>query len=193
VSKLTSENEKIIGILNNRIKFEHKGKLISLSVKMPDPELSAEVTKTVINLLIKYMTQFKIGKQLEELEFLESGTLKAEGNYKEAQKKYTDFKDRNLGLVLASFQAREQQLQNEFTLAFSLYNQYSIQLEQAKIQLIKDAPLFTVVEPVYVPRTFSNDSKKEAFSYISLGIFTSLLLIISFAIKIIVNHRKSII
>jgi hypothetical protein len=190
VGDLTPENKKMIAILSGRIKFTQAGKMITLSVKMPDPRLSAEATKTVLNLMIKYITKFKVGKQLENLSFLEARTAEAEVKYKEAQQRLAGFKDNNYHVIYQSIQAREQQLQNEFTLAFSVYNQFVTQLEQARIQLKKETPLFTVVEPVYIPEAVSTDPNKEIISYASTGIFVGILLDIILLIKILTGLRR---
>lgn len=190
VSDLTPENKKMIGILGSRIKFNQTGKTITLSVKMPDPKLSAEATKTVLNLMIKYITKFKVSKQLENLRFLETNAAEAEIKYKQAQQRLAGFKDNNYNVIYESIQSKEQQLQNEFTLAFSLYNQFVTQLEQARIQLKKDTPLFTVVEPVYVPEAVSADPNKEIISYVSTGIFIGILLNMLMIARIIIKNRK---
>lgn len=190
IEDLTSENKKLVSILTKRIKFEQQGKLITLSVKMPDPWLSAEATKTVLNLMIKYITKFKISKQLENLRFLERSTADAEQNYKQAQQRLANFKDNNYGVIFESIQSKEQQLQNEFTLAFTIYNQLSTQLEQARIQLKKDTPLFTVVEPVYIPSAVSSDPKKAIISYVSIGILIGIMLTMILFIRIFIRSNK---
>ena len=53
ISKLTSDDKKIIGILASRIKLTQLGKLSTLYVKMPEATLSAAVNKVVLELLIK--------------------------------------------------------------------------------------------------------------------------------------------
>ena len=99
ISELTSENKKMIEILSSRIKFTQAGKLITLSVKMPEAKLSAEVTKIVLNQLIRYVTKFKTGKQLENIEFLEARTAESEVKYKQAPRYLAGFKDNNYHVI----------------------------------------------------------------------------------------------
>jgi uncharacterized protein involved in exopolysaccharide biosynthesis len=190
ITELTAENKKMIGILTSRIKFNQTGKMITLSVKMPDPRLSAEATKTVLNLMIKYITKFKVSKQLENLRYLERGTAESEIKYKQAQQRLAGFKDNNYNVIFESVQSKEQQLQNEFSLAFSIYNQFVSQLEQARIQLKRDTPLFTMVEPVYIPEAVSADPNKAIISYVSSGIFIGILLNFLMVFRIIYRNRK---
>ena len=190
ISELTAEDKNIIGILTDRIKFTQSGKLITLSVKMPEARLSAEATKTVLNLMIKYAIKFKTGKQLENLRFLQERTAETEIKYKECQQRLAGFKDNNYHVIYESVQSKELQLQNEFSLAFSVYNQFVTQLEQARIQLKKDSPLFTVVEPVYIPAAISADANKQIISYASSGIFIGIVLVMFLFVKTYYRHLK---
>ncbi len=59
----------------------------------------------------------------------------------------------------------------EFNLAFNIYNKLAQQLEQLKIQLKKETPLFTEFEPVTIPLDKSEPSIPGIIvKYIALGI-----------------------
>ncbi|MEI8109590.1 MAG: hypothetical protein WCH59_01260 [Chitinophagia bacterium] len=175
ITELTGNDKRIISILTNRIKLKQNGKLSTLLVKMPEAKLSARVNKLVLELLIKYAIRFKVSKQLENVEFLEARTKEAETKYKESQQKVASFKDNNYNVIFQSVQTRESVLQNEFQLYSGIYNQLIAQLEQAKIQLKKDSPLFTVVEPVYIPDEVASDNSKIV-SYTLKGLIFGLLI-----------------
>ena len=181
VSELNNNQKTIIGILASRIKLTQVGKLITLTVKMPEARLSAEVTKAVLNLLIEYATRFKVGKQLENVRFLEQRTAEAVVKYKGSQQRVASFKDNNYNVIFESVQTKGKELENDFVLYSGIYNQLIGQLEQAKIQLKKDTPLFTVVEPVYIPEENAVNNG-ILFSYLSQGFMIGLLLTILFVI-----------
>ncbi len=183
VSELTANDKRIIGILGSRIRLTQSGKLSTLSVKMPDPKLSASVNKTVFELLIKYAIRFKVSKQIENVNFLEARTKEAEVNYKVSQKRVANFKDNNYNVVFQGVLTEESVLQNNFVLYSAIYNQLSSQLEQAKIQLKKDSPLFTVVEPIYIPDQVAIDNSK-VISYLIKGV------IIGFFVSTIILYLR---
>jgi hypothetical protein len=185
ISGLTSIDKNIISIIESRIKFEQNGKFITTSVKMPNAKLSAEATKALISLMIKYITNFKLSKQLEDFNFLEERTKEAEERYKRSQVELANFKDNNYNVVFESYKIRGMQLENEFTLTFGLYNQLVNQLEQAKIQLKKETPLFIMVEPVYVPDAVSSDPSKSIISFVSFGLILGIFLNIILFFKIL--------
>ena len=190
VSELTDQNKKMIGILGGRISFKQTGKLITLSIKMPEARLSAEATTAVLNLLVKYITKFKTSKQLETVHWLEARTAEAEIKYKTSQQRVAGFKDNNYHVIFESVQSKEALLQNEFTLAAGIYNQFVSQLEQAKIQLKKDTPLFTVVEPVYIPEAISTDGNKLIISYATTGLLVGMMFALYILIKTFIRSRK---
>ena len=181
---LKGEDVQIINILKGRIKLVQSGKQAVLSVKMPEAKLSAEVTRAVLKKLITYFTEFKTGKQLETVRFLEQRTAEAEEKYKANQQRLAGFKDNNYGVIFQSVQSKELQLQNEFNLSFTVYNQLVTQLEQAKIQLKKESPLFTVLEPVYVPGGPSEPNEsKIIFLYVGIGFTIGLMIIVFLVVK----------
>ena len=78
-------------------------------------------------------------------------------------------------MIFQSIQTQESVLQNNFILYSGIYNQLVAQLEQAKIQLKKDSPLFTVVEPVYIPDQVAVDNSKIV-SYLIKGFLLGLII-----------------
>ncbi|MFM7357393.1 MAG: hypothetical protein ACKO1T_02350, partial [Sediminibacterium sp.] len=135
----------------------------------------------------KYAIRFKASKQIENVEFLEARTREAEAKYIESQQKVAKFKDNNYNVVFQSVQTKESVLQNEFSLYSGIYNQLISQLEQAKIQLKKDSPLFTVVEPVYIPDEIATDNSKVV-SYSIKGLLIGLVISLYFLYK---AYKKS--
>lgn len=190
ISKLTADDNKIISILSSRIKLTQLGKLSTLYVKMPEASLSAEVNKVVLELLIKYAIRIKASKQLENVEFLEARTAEAEVKYKDSQRKAAQFKDNNYNVIFQSVQIQENVLQNNFVLYSNIYNQLVAQLEQAKIQLKKDSPLFTVLEPVYIPSQIATDNSK-IISYLMRGIIVGLLISIYIFFKCFKAYKSN--
>ena len=68
-----------------------------------------------------------------------------------------------MGIFLQSAQTREQILNNELSIAFSIYNQFAIQLEQAKVELNKATLYFSILEPITIP---GSPSEPNLISYI---------------------------
>lgn len=148
---LTSKELFAVGELKKRIILEQKGKLIRLNVFMPEPIIAAKVNVMVLDKLIDYVTEYKVGRQRRNLEFIEERVQEAENRFIESQMKLALFRDANQVLTTQKARTREEQLQLEFNLAFNVFNSLKQELEQAAIQLKKETPIFSVLEKASVP------------------------------------------
>ena len=181
---------KVMNIVKNRVKIETKGREITISVKMPEPILSAEVCKLVLEKLIEYVSTYKTAKQRDNLAFLQQTKAEAELKYKQAQQNVAGFKDNSMGVIFQSVQTREQVLQNEMNLAFSVYNQFAMQVEQAKIELKKESPIFSTLNPIEIPSSKSEPIVwKIVFKYFSIGIIMCLMILIADLTNILPSRK----
>lgn len=173
---LTSQEVFAVGELKKRILIEQKGKMIRLNVSMPEPLIAAQVNSMVLERLIAYVTEYKVGRQRRNIEFIEERVLETEQKFNEAQMKLASFRDSNQGLVSQRARTREEQLQFEFSIAYNVYNSLKQELEQAAIQLKKETPIFTVLEKAAIPLGPSKPNKPLIIIFsIFLGIFFGVL------------------
>ena len=189
------DNSKLLvmNIVKNRINLDVKGAEVSISAKMPEQILSAQVCKLVLEKLIEYVTKYKTNKLRDNLRFLELRKQEAETNYRRAQLKVSGFKDNSLGLIFQSVQIKETVLQNDVNLNFNIFNQVSSQYEQAKIDLKKETPLFSALNPIEIPNTKADPIIwKILFKYFSIGAIFCLVILLYDFFKIIsfVNAEK---
>lgn len=150
---LTKAEDKVVEALRNRItsSVDTKTAVISISVKMQDPLISAVVADTVVYRLQEYITDYRTNKARKDLEYAELLNKEAKDNYYKAQQTYADYLDRNNGLILHSAQTTRERLQNEATLAFNLYNQTSQNVQTAKAKVQENTPVYAIVSPATVP------------------------------------------
>ena len=76
---------------------------------------------------------------------------KQRASYESAQKKYANFVDANQNIILLSYRAEQERLQNEMNLAYQVYTQVSQQLQMARAKVQEITPVYTVVQPATVP------------------------------------------
>jgi len=171
IMNITPTQKYVLTQLGPRISIESNGRIITVKLKMPEPYISAELNNIVLAKVIRYVTAYKTEKQRENLAFIQERANEAEANFKEAQLRLATFRDANQGMVTQTARTKEEQLQAEFNLTVNLYNSLAQQLEQTKIQLKKDTPLFTEFVPVSVPLNKSEPNiPKIIFLYLALGI-----------------------
>jgi len=151
---ITKEESDIIEALSECINTEQdfkKSNKFIIRVEMQDPLVVAQVTSSVVKNLTKYIIEYRTKKAKTDLNFVEKSTFQAESKYLEAQQKLAVYKDRNKNVILSSVQVEEEKLQSEFDLAFSVYSALAKQLEQAKIKVQEETPVFNVMDPAQVP------------------------------------------
>jgi len=150
---LTEDQYRVSKALDNIISLEVDAKqgYLTLTVVMPEALVAAQLAQKAQELLQQNITDFKIQKAKEDLEFIQ-------GRYNEAQAKANGYQiniaqktDQYKDLTSAVPQVQATRVQTKYGIASTVYQELAKQLEQAKIQVKKDTPVFTIVEPVSVP------------------------------------------
>ncbi|WP_162417014.1 Wzz/FepE/Etk N-terminal domain-containing protein [Cyclobacterium roseum] len=133
------------------VKSNDKEGFTSISFIMPDPKMAAQMAKFTESLLQKEVIAYKIQNAREQLKFTESQFEEKKEEFQKIQAELSNFRDRNQNIVSASVNNELQRLEAEYNFAFNIYTELAKQLEQAKLQVSKDTPVFSIIEPVTVP------------------------------------------
>ena len=158
---LTKDEMDAVKALNGRVmcSVDSKSSVVTLSVTMQDPVISALLTDTVMNNLQQYITDYRTNKARNDLEYTQMLFDEARSNYYKAQQAYARYMDQNQNIVLRSVRTEQERLQNEMNLSFSLYNQMAQQLQLAKAKVQESTPVYAVIQPATVPIKASKPSK----------------------------------
>jgi uncharacterized protein involved in exopolysaccharide biosynthesis len=113
------------------------------------------------SLLQRYIIAYKVEKSQAELDFIQERYDAAKEEAEEQQVAFAKLSDQYKDLTSRVPQVELQKVQTRMTIANSVYQQLASQLEQAKIQVKKDTPVFTIVEPVTVPTERSKPSRAK--------------------------------
>ena len=163
IIKLSKEDTKLLEKYRKRISVDVDTKtgILTLATEMPDAYASAELALLCTDLLTSYVIDYKVSKAKENFDFVKARYEEAKINFQITQESLATFNDRNRNVVTALGQAESQRLQNEYNLAFEIYKGLATQLEQAKIKVKEETPVFTVLEPVIIP--VDKNSPKRLF------------------------------
>jgi len=144
---------RIVHHLDERlvVGMDRRTSVISITGTMPDPFAAADLVQTASARLMQRIIDFEAKKAAEQLRFIEEQYGQSRTRYEQAQRHLAEFADRNRMLVSAVAQIERQRLEREFELAFEVFQQLSMELEQARIKKNQDTPVFTVLEQVSVP------------------------------------------
>lgn len=138
--------ESQINILSNK-----KEGFVEISFTMPEPVLAAEMALAAQHQLQKEVIAFRIRNAQEQLEFAEKQYLEKQQEFNAIHARLAAFRDRNRNMASSFGESEEQKLEAEFSLKVSIYTEMAKQLEQAKLQVKKDTPVFSDIQTVSVP------------------------------------------
>lgn len=151
--RLTKAEDELVESLRARIgtSVDTKTSVVTINVKMQDPMVSALLADTVVKRLQEYITDYRTNKARQDLEYIAKLNEEAKANYYAAQEKLAAYQDRNQGISLHAAQTTRERLENESSLAFTLYNQTSQQLQAAKAKVQENTPAYAEIVPATVP------------------------------------------
>jgi uncharacterized protein involved in exopolysaccharide biosynthesis len=150
---LTDNQVQVQKLLNELVSLNVNAKegYLTLSVNLSEALPAAQLALKAQNLLQIYITEFKIQKSQANLNFIEASFSKAKKEFEQAQVKLAIANDRSQGFVSGLPRVEADRLQSQYTITFGIYQELAKQFEQAKIQVKKETPVFTVIEPPVVP------------------------------------------
>lgn len=150
---LSKEQDAIRKLLEASISLEVNDKdgFLTLNTSALDARLAAQVAEKALEMLQQYISTFKVKKATSQLQFIEERYADNKKEFETAQAALADFRDRNKNVTSARARTQEERLQSDYQLAFEVYSGLAKQLEQSRIQVKKDTPVFSIIKPVTVP------------------------------------------
>jgi len=138
---------------------EKKEGYLTLVVQMPEALVAAQIAQKAQELLQRDITKFKVEKSQANLEFIQERFNVAKAEAEGYQVNIATNTDRYKNLTSNLPQVSTTRIQTKYGIASTVYQELAKQLEQAKIQVKRDTPVFTIIEPVSVPSEKSSTSR----------------------------------
>lgn len=170
--QLSGEERVLIGILSSAVSlsFEKDG-TIAITAIMPEAKAAAQLGMKAQDLLQEEIIKFNIAQANEQLAFVQERYNEKKKEFEEAQTQLAMFHDKNKNITTAIAKTEVDRLQNEYQLVFSVYTELAKQLENSKIQLKKETPIFSIIEPISIPVEYSKPNRKQIIIiWIFLGV-----------------------
>ena len=142
------------------IKFDEKVNLISISATTSNPKISTFIVNKTKRFLQDYIINLKIKKAKDKYNFILKNLNIKEVEFKKLQKDYNRIIDENINLNTAVSQIKIDNIKLKFDFVKSIYIDLGKQLEQVKIEIIQDTPVFSTIQPIEMPQNRSNLSLK---------------------------------
>jgi hypothetical protein len=178
----------VLGKISQNITVSVDGSFITVTTMMPTALLSAQFNEVVFKKLIEFATARQTAKERRDVEFVTIRAETAKNRFVEKQREYAAHRDKNRGVISQLAQIEEQQIKYEYDLLFNIYNNVTIQLENKKLNLEENTPLYTVFEPVYIPNEPIGVSNSTLIIYFVIGLFLGLFVIVIDIVRLLMKN-----
>ena len=153
IYSISKEDEALFKVIDNSLSLSINAKegFITISFTDTNKNVAAQITQIAQNLLQEKIIEFKNKSSKEMLDF----ALKQYSDKKDAYEKLQDeravFVDKNINISSSLFQNKLSRIESNVNISESIVQQLASQVEQAKLQVNKDTPVFTTIKPVTIP------------------------------------------
>ena len=155
---------------DDKLLFDHLGNNLSLSVNDKEgfitmsftdknKNVAAQIANSAQSLLQDRIIEFKVKSSKELLDFTIEQYNQKKYAFEVLQDERAIFVDKNINISSSLYQNKLNRIESELSIAQSVVQQLATQVEQAKLKVNKDTPVFTTIKPVSVPYEKSTPSR----------------------------------
>ena len=146
------ENDIVENIRGNiKVSIDKKTGVISVAVTDQDPLICKTIADSLMTRLQDFITDYRTNKARIDVEHYKNLTAEAKREYEKARQLYGTYADANMDIVLESYRAKRDDLENDMQLKFNAYSTLNTQLQAAMAKVQERTPAFTVVKGAAVP------------------------------------------
>lgn len=145
--------DDIVGLIRDNVKFavDKKTGVISISVKDQDPYICKIIADSVRVKLQSFITEYRTSKARTDLRYYERLTAQAKKEYEKSRQLYGAYADANTDVVLESFRAKQEDLENDMQLKYNAYSSLNTRMQAARAKVQERTPAFTLLKGAAVP------------------------------------------
>ena len=168
---LTKDEVKFMKLLSQSVSLnvDKKEGILTLTANGIEPIQTAELALKAQTLLQDEITRFRTEKAGRELEYIQARYDEAKREAESLQASLAAVSDRSQDMVGSRARIQRERIQQKYNVANAVYTDMAKQLEQAKLQVKRDTPVLTVIQPVTVPSKPSNSRSKTLIVWTFLG------------------------
>lgn len=168
---ISDDEDKILKILGENVSLavDKKEGYVTLNVKGSEPIQTAELAMKAQQLLQDEITRFRVEKSQSELDYIQARYNEIKAETESYQEQLARITDRSQSVTNTRDRIERDRIQTKYTMSSSIYSELAKQLEQSKMQVKKDTPVFTVIQPVAVPTKPANSRAKTLIVWTFFG------------------------
>ena len=170
---ISEYEDKLFGLTKDiiSISVNQKDAFITISANMPKSEYAANVCINAREILQKTVINNRIKSAEQKLDYTEKQLKSKRIEFEEIQNKLAYFNDSNLNLVTSSIINERKKLEAEFEIINAVMIELSKQVEQRKLQVSEDTPVFSIIKEASMPVRRSSPKRTQMvliFGFIGL-------------------------
>ncbi len=153
------------------ISVNQKDAFVTISAKMPNSEYAANVCINAREILQETVINNRIKSAKQKLDYSEKQLKSKRIEFEEIQNELAFFNDSNLNLVNSSVINERNKLEAEFEIINAVMIELSKQVEQRKLQVSEDTPVFSIIKEASMPVERSSPKRTQMvliFGFIGL-------------------------
>ena len=168
---VTRDEEEMLKIVaqNVSLSVDKKEGYLTLTVNGSEPMQTAELAIKAQQLLQDEVTRFRTEKAKDQLAYVQARYNEIKAETETLQSQLATVRDRSQEMTTTRARIEQERLQTKYGVTSAIYTEMAKQLEQAKMQVKRDTPTLTVIQPVTVPRQPSNSRAKTLIVWTFLG------------------------
>ena len=179
--KLSSKKIQAIEALREQLSIElpsdERGSdRLLLTVSLPDPYASFELTEIVLKKLVEHIFKRHVSKDQEHFNYITLNFQNAKEKYDSALYFQELFEKQNAHAYSPQMIFQKKKIDQDVNFKYRVYSELGLQYEQTKTMLYRKRPAITILEPVKLPNK-SPSLSTVLFISIAAGILIGLLLI----------------
>ncbi len=175
---ISEYEDKLFNLIGKTISIsvDQQDGFITILANMPNSEYAANMCINARELLQKTVIDNRIKSAKQKLEYSENQLAEKRIEFEEVQNKLAYFNDSNLNLVTSSVINERDKLEAEFQIINAVMIELSKQVEQRKLQVSEDTPVFSIIKEASMPVLRSSPKRtKMVIIYGLIGLVVSIL------------------
>ena len=194
-SFVSEAEQQLFEKLNNiiTISVNQKDGFVTISAKMPESEYASNSCVNAREILQEIIINNKIKSAKQQLLYSEEQLASKRIEFEETQNKLAYFNDSNLNIVNSSVINERKKLEADFEIINAVMVELSKQVEQSKLQVSKDTPVFSVLKEATMPTKRSSPKRTQiVLIFAFMGFIVSVLyLVVKAPVTQIINEIRS--
>ena len=169
--QLTKDEAKMVKAVGENVNLavDKKEGYLTLSVTGSEPIQTTELGTKALELLQEEITRFRTDKVKSELEYIQARYDEVKKETESLQAALAALTDRSQDMPSSRSKMERERLQTKYNVSNTVYMELAKQLEQAKLQVKKETPVFAILQPITVPTRPANSRARTLIVWTFMG------------------------